>query len=68
MATIVEIQESKLEQLTECAEKVVKYGKHLMECLEDVGSERYAERYGKKHSKHRSWEDEPYEKDYYRYN
>ena len=50
MATIIEVQESKLDHISEYAEKVVKYGKHLLECLEEVsegGSEYYAERYGK---------------------
>ena len=70
MATIIEIQETKLEQLSECAEKVVKYGKHLLECLEEVGQERYAERYGKGRKasygfrKH-DWDDD---KEYPRYN
>jgi hypothetical protein len=30
MATIIEIQEHKLQNLTECAEKVLKYGGKLM--------------------------------------
>lgn len=34
MATIIEIQESKLENLTECAEKMLRYGGKLMSCLE----------------------------------
>ena len=76
MATIIEIQEGKLEHLSEYAEKVVKYGKQLLECLEEVGTERYSERYGKskKHSygfRQHDWEDEPYrpyEKEYPRYN
>lgn len=75
MATIIEIQETKLDQLSECAEKVVKYGKHLLECLEEVGSEHYAERYGKGKKpygfRRHDWEDDPYrpyEKEYPRYN
>ena len=47
MAAIIEIQESKVDHLAEYAEKVVKYGKQLLECLEDVQCEKYAERYGK---------------------
>lgn len=49
---IIEIQESKFEHLSECAEKLVKYGKKMMECLEEVDSkdghfvERYGRRYG----------------------
>jgi hypothetical protein len=47
MATIIEIQESKIDHLSEYAEKVVKYGKQLLECIEDLSGEKYAERYGK---------------------
>ena len=47
MATIIEIQESKIDHLSECAEKVVKYGKQLLECLDEVSGEKYNERYGK---------------------
>ena len=50
MATRIEVQDSKIDHLSEYAEKVVKYAKHLLECLEEVSegsSERYAERYGK---------------------
>ena len=35
MATIIEIQDSKFEHLSGYAEKVVKYGKKLMECLSE---------------------------------
>ena len=48
MATIIEIQENKIEHLSECAEKVVKYGKQLLECLDEVSGEKYNERYGKR--------------------
>ena len=47
MATIIEVQESKIDHLSEYAEKVVKYGKQLLECIEDLSGEKYAERYGK---------------------
>ena len=47
MATIIEIQESKIDHISEYAEKVVKYGKQLLECIEDISGEKYAERYGK---------------------
>ena len=46
MATIIEIQDSKFEHLSEYAEKVAKYGKKLMECLEEVGEGQYGDRYG----------------------
>ena len=47
MATIIEVQEDKIDHLSEYAEKVVKYGKHLLECLDNMSEEKYAERYGK---------------------
>lgn len=46
---VIEVHDSKLEHLCEYAEKVVKYGKHLIECLEEMGGEHYEERYGKRH-------------------
>ena len=36
MATIIEIQEGKLQNLSDYAEKVLKYGGKLMQCLEDL--------------------------------
>ena len=47
MATIIEVQEGKMDHLAEYAEKVVKYGKQLLECLDDMTGEKYDERYGK---------------------
>ena len=47
MATIIEVHESKIDHLSEYAEKVVKYGKQLLECLDDMTGEKYDERYGK---------------------
>lgn len=47
MATIIEIQESKFEHLSDCAE----HGKKLMHCLSELESksgEHYMERYGKR--------------------
>lgn len=49
MATIIEIQESKFEHLSDCAEQIVKHGKKLMHCLSELESksgEHYMERYG----------------------
>ena len=36
MATIIEIQEGKLQNLSDYAEKVLKYGGKLMQCLDDL--------------------------------
>lgn len=65
MATIIEVQDSKIEHLTEYAEKVAKYGKKMMECLEEVSKEQYNDRYGSRSKgrygsdrmKHEDWED-----------
>lgn len=48
MATIIEVQDGKIEHLSEYAEKVMKYGKKLMECIEELDSkEGFSERYGR---------------------
>lgn len=50
MATIIEVQDSKIEHLTEYVEKVMKYGKKLMECIEEIDSKGdYSERYDRKY-------------------
>lgn len=70
MATIIEIQESKIDHLSEYAEKVVKYGKQLLECLEEVSGEKYHERYGKGRRggfRHDPEWDEPRRSEYPRY-
>lgn len=70
MATIIEIQESKINHLSDYAEKVVKYGKQLLECLDEVSGEKYDERYGRgRRSGYRhdpEW-DEPRKPEYPRY-
>lgn len=70
MATIIEIQESKMDHLAEYAEKVVKYGKQLLECIDSISGEKYDERYGKgRRSGYRhdpEW-DEPRKPEYPRY-
>ena len=44
MATIIEIKEDKLQHLSEYAEKVLRYGGKLMQCLEDLeGKSKYEE-------------------------
>jgi hypothetical protein len=47
MATIIEIQDTKLQHLSEYAEKVLRYGGKLMQCLEDLeGKSKYNEYHG----------------------
>lgn len=50
MATIIEVQDQKIEHLSEYAEKVLKYGGKLMQCLEELTSKSdYSERSGRKY-------------------
>lgn len=59
MATIIEIHEDKLQNLSECAEKILRYGGKLMQCLEDLeGKSKYNEYYG--HDKKRREEERYY--------
>jgi len=44
MATIIEIEDKKVEHLSEYAEKVMKYGKKMMECLEEIEEHKYDNR------------------------
>jgi hypothetical protein len=60
MATIIEIQENKLDSLTECAEKAMRYNSKLMKCLDEL---RYNKGYNEKYGR-RYMEEEP---DYHRY-
>ena len=68
MATIIEIQENKLQHLSEYAEKVLRYGGKLMQCLEDLESKsRYNEYHGTTPRRHERdhWDDEHYINRYY---
>lgn len=49
MATIIEVQDSKLENLLEYTEKMLTYGSKLMKCLENMkdNEEKYERRYRK---------------------
>jgi hypothetical protein len=63
MATIIEIQESKLQNLEEYAEKVLRYGGKLMQCLEDLeGKSKYNEYHG---TERKRFEKERWGEDYY---
>lgn len=60
MATIIEMQESKLQHLSEYAEKVLRYGGKLMQCLEDLeGKSKYEEYRG---TESRRYDKERYER------
>lgn len=60
MATIIEIQESKFEHLSDCAEEIVKHGKKLLHCLQELetkSEEQYMEKYGRR-KKGRDYDEE----------
>lgn len=68
MATIIEMKEGKLECLSEYAEKVLRYGGKLMQCIEELeGSSKYSEYYGKdvRHHDKERWDDDRYRPRYY---
>mgnify|MGYP003312575832 FL=1 len=81
MATIIEIKEDKLQNLSEYAEKVLKYGGKMMQCLEELESKsKYNEYRGTDYERggmdyrggmrYRSgqkdrWDDEPHYNRYY---
>ncbi len=47
---MITIVEEKVDHLTEYAEKVMKYGKKMMECLEELGKDgAYSERMRRRH-------------------
>ena len=61
MATIIEIQDDKMQCLSEYAEKVLRYGGKLMQCIEDLENKsKYNEYRG---HERRSREKEPWGED-----
>lgn len=67
MATIIEVQDTKLETLTEYVEKMLTYGSKLMHCLEDVKDNRYEEKQGRRKDMYRYPREEYRDSDYNRY-
>lgn len=73
MATIIEMKEGNLEHLSEYAEKILRYGGKLMQCLEDLeGKSKYDEyrgvdyKYGDYMPKGRErWDEDKYRGRYY---
>ena len=69
MATIIEIQEDKMQHLSEYAEKVLKYGGKLMQCIEEMETKsKYNEYSGHERSKRREkdrWDDDDRYNRYY---
>lgn len=68
MATIIEIQEDTLQCMSECAEKILRYGGKLMQHIEDLeNTSKYSEYYGRerKHHDKERWEEERHSNRYY---
>ena len=68
MATIIEIQEDKLQCLSEYAEKVLRYGGKLMQCIDELENKsKYNEYYGREHKPREKerWEEERHINRYY---
>lgn len=66
MATIVEIENSKLEMLSEYIEKMLRYGGKAMSCIERMKEEEEEEEHEYRKSKKRSMRDKE-EEEYSRY-
>lgn len=68
MATIIEMKEDKLQHLSEYAEKVLRYGGKLMQCIEELeGKSKYSEYRGSESHKYdkERWGDDQYRPRYY---
>lgn len=71
MATIIEMKEDKLQHLSEYAEKVLRYGGKLMQCLEDLEGKSKYEEYRGMDSRHYDkdrydrWDEGRYQSRYY---
>ena len=65
MATIIEVRNDKIEHLSECVEKILKYGGKMMHCLEEMQDEsEYAERSSRKYDeKHKEKRKKHYDED-----
>jgi hypothetical protein len=59
MTTIVEIKEDKLQHLAEYAEKVLRYGGKMMQCVEELESE-HKESYKHRYPYKDAWEEDRY--------
>ena len=69
MATIIEMKEGKLEHLSEYAEKVLRYGGKLMQCIEELEEKsKYDEYRGVdyRHGDYKTREKERWDEDSYR--
>lgn len=60
MATIIEVQDTKLENLSECVEKMLSYGNKVMRCIEGMQSNDYSEKYGRRRYPKEEYRDPDY--------
>ena len=68
MATIIEVHDDKIQNLSEYAEKVLRYGGKLMQCIEELENKsKYSEYYGKERKPRdkQTWDEERYPSRYY---
>ena len=68
MTTIIEVQEEKLQCLSEYAEKVLRYGGKLMQCIDEMENKsKYHEYRGHDRKRHDRgpWDEEPIIPRYY---
>lgn len=61
MATIIEVQDTKLENLSDYVEKMLTYGGKVMHCLEEMQSNKdYSEKYGRRRYPREEYRDPDY--------
>ena len=60
MATIIEVQDTKLDNLSEYVEKMISYGGKVMRCIEEMQSKDYNEKYGRRRQPREEYRDPDY--------
>lgn len=59
-ATIIEVQDTKLDNLSEYVEKMINYGGKVMRCIEEMQSKDYNEKYGRRRYPREEYRDPDY--------
>ena len=60
MATIIEVQDTKLDNLSEYVEKMINYGGKVMRCIEEMQSKDYNEKSGRRRYPREEYRDPDY--------
>lgn len=60
MATIIEVQDTKLDNLSEYVEKMINYGGKVMRCIEEMQSKDYNEKCGRRRYPREEYRDPDY--------